>query len=221
MRTLCLIALIAFSLSGCATIVRGTKAKMLVQTEPRGASVTTTLETKHSKRARRDNPDLVPVYIGCAETPCEFKVPRRSKFLMLIEHEGHEPVQIGVKGKIAPAPLTANLTVAAGGTAVIASSVASAAPVTALVVGGGTATAAGIGALVTAGFLVPVVGVDAATGAFLSPSPNPVSLTLAPEGTAIQADEQTESIQRQLQKKGVILPPIASVTAQEQSAGDE
>lgn len=66
-------ALALFGLSGCATITRGTKDAFVVETDPSGAQVSTSIG--HS----------------CAATPCTMKIPRRSDFTVTISKEGYEP----------------------------------------------------------------------------------------------------------------------------------
>ncbi len=61
--TLYLIA--AAFLTGCATVSRGTSDKLIIDTEPAGALVTTDLERPKSKFARRKDPSLPARYFGC------------------------------------------------------------------------------------------------------------------------------------------------------------
>lgn len=63
---------VALSLSACATVTRGTKQTWTVNTEPGGASVKTT------------------VGFNCAQTPCTFKIKRKSNFDVTIEKAGYK-----------------------------------------------------------------------------------------------------------------------------------
>jgi PEGA domain len=97
------IILSAFSLSGCATITRGTSEELSVQTSPEGASVKLTGSGEEKT---------------CVATPCTFKMPRRSNVVVLIEKEGFQTVRATVRGKLkgfVPAgPIGAVVDVASG-----------------------------------------------------------------------------------------------------------
>ena len=170
--------------SACATVARGPNADMVVDTEPPGATVTTDLPAKGKLAAGR----------GCAPTPCTFEVPRRAKFLMTIEHEGHEPVDIGVISTRHKQSLEANMAGAGGaglGAGLFvgawgASLGAGAGPI--LAVG---ATAAGV---ITGGAAAVSLGVDAASGALYNPNPNPVFVELPPEGTDVPEHPTVERL---------------------------
>jgi len=172
---------LALSQTACATAIRGVNEPFKVVSEPIGATVTTTLETAVSQKARRTNPTLKPNYYGCAPTPCEFIVPRRSKFIARIEKDGFEPTQIIVRSAAKLSGKTAGLsiptTAATGGAIATASTTA------------GITTAAAALYATSAGLLTaPIVAVDASSGAMLSLYPNPVSVTLSP-----QSKTQTQS----------------------------
>ncbi|MEL6664270.1 MAG: PEGA domain-containing protein, partial [Pseudomonadota bacterium] len=63
----------AVILCGCATITRGTTEAFVVETEPSGATVTTSLG------------------VMCAPTPCVIpKVSREAEFTVTIEREGYQ-----------------------------------------------------------------------------------------------------------------------------------
>ncbi|MDB2438231.1 hypothetical protein N9W89_05905 [Hellea sp.] len=148
-----------------------------VITQPSGAVVISTMETPASKKARLTDPSLQPEYYGCAPTPCEFIVPRRSKFVARVEKEGYEPAQIVVRSS---ASLSGKATgLSAPATTATAAGIATATSSSGLL-GLGTAltafNATGVG-LMTA----PVVAIDAVSGGMLSLNPNPVALTLKPD----------------------------------------
>lgn len=197
-QILLMAALVA--VSGCATVVRGTKDKFVVITEPAGAVVTTDLMTPKSKKAFRAyekqldylraeflvKPELE--FFECDATPCDFKISRRSEFTVTIEKEGYHTATIevtsgfGKKGR----------NVTAGGAAVTASGayVVTYAVGTALietlsaVVTLGTATSnAGVSAAATgasAGLGLTMIGVDLMSGAMLDLRPNPLVVILVP-----------------------------------------
>ena len=180
-----LLIIIAISQAACATIVRGVTEPFEVITEPNGAVVTSTLETKESVKLRSENPSLQPEYYGCASTPCSFVIPRRSKFVARVEKEGYEPVQIIIRSSASPSGKVSGLAVP-----------------TAVATAGGVATAtssAGILGLNTtltalnatsAGLLtVPVVAVDATSGAMLNLYPNPVGIKLVPTVQELDIDK--------------------------------
>jgi len=86
------------SLASCATLARGTSEIFHITTEPIGAKVTTSLETADSAKARKKDDSLTPIYHGCAATPCQFKVPRRSRFIARIEKDGFVPARLRNNG---------------------------------------------------------------------------------------------------------------------------
>jgi len=83
LRTLSCV-LLATALTGCATITRGTKEVLVVESEPTGADV-------------RLSTGLT------GKTPASFKVGRRGGFVVTIEKEGYETVQVQVESQIAGA----------------------------------------------------------------------------------------------------------------------
>ncbi len=95
-RNFVLYFIAAAFLTGCATVSRGTSDKLIIDTEPAGALVTTDLERPKSKFARRKDPSLPARYFGCPATPCEIKMRRRSEMILTISHKGYEPVEIGI-----------------------------------------------------------------------------------------------------------------------------
>ena len=69
-------------ISGCATITRGTKEVLVVNSEPSGATVTTS--------------------VGLAgKTPASFKVSRKGGFVVTIEKAGYETAQVQVSSEVA------------------------------------------------------------------------------------------------------------------------
>lgn len=76
----CALALLA-SFSGCASVTRGTKDTLVVESEPSGASVR--LSTGHT-----------------GKTPTSFQLPRKHGFDVFIEKEGYEPLTVHVSSQI-------------------------------------------------------------------------------------------------------------------------
>lgn len=179
------VLLLGFQAS-CATVIRGTTEPFKVITDPPGAIVTTTLETPQSKKARLSNPDLNPSTFGCAPTPCEIELPRRSKFIAKIDMTGYQPVRAtilssaGAKGKVAGTSTVGALTAV---TAVEAAAAAS----TSIPFFSGLASAMVISGGVVMGS--PFVVTDAVSGAMLSLYPNPVSVRLIPQTSEIDANQ--------------------------------
>ena len=194
------LSLCGIYLSGCATVTRGSNVKMVIDTEPPGAIVLTDKELPSSKKARKKNPDLAPEYYGCPATPCEIKMSRRSEFIMTINLDGYEDVEIGVDSGIHKKSLNANL---AGSTGVGAAVGLTTGAFVGALSGGGIAggVAAGAAATVTGGALLISVGVDAATGAILNLRPNPITLTLPPEGTEFEPHPKVKEIRDRRAKK--------------------
>lgn len=70
--------------AGCATITRGTKEVLVIESEPVGADVTTSI-------------GLV------GKTPATFKVSRKGGFTVTIQKKGYEPVTVQVSSQVAAA----------------------------------------------------------------------------------------------------------------------
>lgn len=197
-RILLLASLIA--VSGCATVVRGTKDKFVVITEPAGAVVTTDLLTPKSKKAFRDyrkqldylraeflvKPELE--FFKCDATPCDFKISRRSEFMVTIEKEGYHPATIEVTsgfGKNGGNAAAGGAAVTASGAYVVTYAVGTAMieTLSALVTLGTATSNAGVSAAATAasaGVGVAMIGVDFMSGAMLDLRPNPLVVILVP-----------------------------------------
>jgi outer membrane lipoprotein SlyB len=75
----------SLSLSGCATITRGSEDVLVVETEPSGASVSTTNG------------------FSCKSTPCSLKMPRRSDLVVTIKKPKCKTAQVQVTHKTADA----------------------------------------------------------------------------------------------------------------------
>jgi hypothetical protein len=79
---LALVAIVGASLTGCATITRGTKDAWSVSSEPSGARV----ETSNG--------------FFCQATPCAMKMPRKAQFVATVTKAGYKPATITVTHKV-------------------------------------------------------------------------------------------------------------------------
>lgn len=218
MRKICLIVLLAFFLPACATVNKGGADHFRVDSAPQGATVTTTLETRESKKRRMRDPAREPQYVGCRPTPCSIKMSRHSKFIATIEMDGYEPAEIFVdsstrQGSFAGSAIMTTGTV----TGVAVMGAATAAAMQAFAAQFGAVLASTTVNIATYGLLnippssfavtttstssaaasaVPpalavsggMLLVDAASGANKKLFPNPVVMGLAPEGTQVLVD---------------------------------
>ena len=76
---------LAFALSACATVTRGTDQDWNAASEPPGASV----ETSNG--------------YSCAATPCSIRMPRRSEFVATFSKDGYRDAEVTVTNQIAGA----------------------------------------------------------------------------------------------------------------------
>jgi hypothetical protein len=77
-----IIGALALSISGCATITRGTNDVLEIQSTPSRAAVQTS--NGHS----------------CSETPCAIKMPRRSDLVVEVSKPGYHTSRVNVTSKI-------------------------------------------------------------------------------------------------------------------------
>ncbi|MEM7493202.1 MAG: hypothetical protein AAF296_07445 [Pseudomonadota bacterium] len=209
--------IVSSSLTGCMTAVRGPNVDMSFETIPPGAQVITDLETKDSKRARRSNQDLAPVFYGCTSTPCSFEVSRRANFNLKIEKEGYQPALI-----CAESNLSGVGTVSAGATTAVGIPTGIAVSSTAL---GASSVSAGVGTYVAGGAIIGLgIGstlIDTATGAILSIYPNDIQIELfkldetLPKLT-LKADSETPAIffaptAQVITSQGGIVEPVPEI----------
>ena len=81
---LCIISGLLITTIGCASITRGSKDTLVVNSDPSGAKVS--------------------LSIGLSgKTPCAFKVSRKGGFVVKIEKEGYETIELQVVGQISGA----------------------------------------------------------------------------------------------------------------------
>lgn len=81
----CAVALAASSLGACATVTRGTNQAWTVQTDPSGAAVKTSNG------------------FACDQTPCTFKMRRKSEFDVTISKAGYTTYHGHVTNKVSGA----------------------------------------------------------------------------------------------------------------------
>lgn len=103
---LCLAALL---LPACATLNNGTSDFFRIDSVPQGAIATTSIETHASEKARRKNPSLKPVYLGCSPTPCAIKLNRRAEFVIKLEHPEFQTAEMFITNSRNSGSFTANM----------------------------------------------------------------------------------------------------------------
>jgi len=109
MRQYLALPLVSIIISGCATVNRGATDYFRIDTVPQGAKATTTIETAVSKKARRQNRDIPPIYESCEPTPCSIALPRRSEFIVKLEQSGYENAEMFITNSSSSAAFTANM----------------------------------------------------------------------------------------------------------------
>lgn len=197
------VIIIAIMLSACSTVNRGASDHFRIDTVPQGATVTTSVIDMSKKKRRKNqygryqDKNVVTAYHGCAPTPCAIKLPRRSEFVVSIEHPAYETTELfirssSLKGGTTTSAATNLASASASGLAVGGMLVA---PMTSLgnlfmltspsVNTSGIATS---GAAAGLGVGVGMIAVDMATGANLNLFPNPVIVELAPKGSIVRTD---------------------------------
>lgn len=171
---LCL--MMAIPLASCATVTKGTHEEVRINSEPEGASAVSDIRGADGKK------------IACAATPCVLNLPRKTRPRITVSKDGHQSIIFALASSRATSsssvPTGAIIAGTPQGSHVIAGSpdLLKRVPV--------SVTAAG-NAFLTLGAAVPI---DAATGANLSLSPNPVTVILAPNEPAIAPDIKVEII---------------------------
>jgi len=83
LRRIAAVVLLGFSVTGCATVIRGTNTKFEVTSTPPGASV------------RTNNG------FACDATPCHFRMSRKDGFDVTVALAGYQTQTIHVKSKAA------------------------------------------------------------------------------------------------------------------------
>jgi hypothetical protein len=167
---------------------------MVISTLPPGAVVTTDQETKDSQKLRRNGPEKQARYYGCPATPCEFKVPRKSEFILTLSKEGYENVEIGIDNGIHKESMNANLAVSAGTGAVIGVGVGTISSAFGATSTGAVSAGVGSAAIVALPIAAGSVLIDTSTGALFSLRPNPITIKLPPKGTTFEPHPKVELI---------------------------
>ena len=151
-------------LTSCATSVRGQKEAIKIFSEPSGAMAVSNIKSNKTN-------DRFGGYLGCAPTPCKINLSRRSYPVITVSKEGYQPIKFALASGIATSSSSVpEGTLIAGNekTSQVFAGKSHAIPL------GGASIAT---SLVTFG-AAPVI--DAASGAHLSLTPNPVSVLLKP-----------------------------------------
>ena len=188
-----LILFCLLSLSACATVSKGTTERLRFETVPPGVTVMTDIETTASKAARRKDKTIQPQYFSCAPTPCEIKLSRRTNAIATLSYPGMEPLEFAITSGLS----RRNLAPSATGGAVTGLSVAGVGAGIGASLGAsslGLAAVAGPAAIVAVGVGGTMMMVDAASGAALKLSPNPLIVTMVPNGTKIIPDPEVQKL---------------------------
>lgn len=195
--------LMAVMLSACSTVNRGYKDHFRIDTVPQGASVTTSVIDNTRKKRQKNQygryagSNAITQYHGCRPTPCAIELPRRSEFVVTLEHPDYEPTELFVRSTSMKGGTTANaaanIATASGTSFALVGMAASfsAAYTPLLSLGTQSVNASGIattGATAGLGIGVGMIAIDIATGANLNLFPNPVVIELAPKGSAVKTD---------------------------------
>jgi hypothetical protein len=170
--------------SACATATRGTHERVMINSEPVGATALSDIASQNAK-------NTIDGFIGCEPTPCGLNISRKAAPVITVSKDGYQPI----KFKIISSNATSATSVPTGAI------VAGIAP--------GSYVKAGspdllkripIGGAIIAGGLFSFGGgivLDAATGAGRSLSPNPVTAYLAPlpetKANIIEDEKETVS----------------------------
>lgn len=231
---------LALTLPACATAMRGPSVDFHVVTDPPGATVTTDLQTADTRREINRREELVRlgfrdeigdadiVHYSCEPTPCEFELPRRSNFTVVVEREGYHPATVEVNsgfGKSGAAKSAAGTAASATGAYVVAYNAVHLAGTlfTAGLASTGTVAASAAGSAAT-GIGVAALGVDLLTGAMLDLHPNPLVLVLIPEDQPLPEEgtgviETEEEWQRILQERQALSAEAGDVPVKSDSTG--
>jgi len=224
----------AVILSACSTVNRGSTDYFRIDTVPQGAKVTTSVIEKSKKKprnrqyGRNKDTSSSATYIGCHPTPCAIALPRRSEFVVKLEHPGYEPTELFIRSTTMKGGTTANaaanLATASGTSFALVGMAASfSATFTPLFsLGTQSVNASGIattGATAGLGIGVGMIAVDMATGANLNLFPNPVVIELTPEGTPVRIDPLVELYKTMVEAKSVT-DKVCATRKRDRIAGD-
>lgn len=226
--------IIPFILSACSTVNRGASDHFRIDTVPQGAKVTTSVIDK-SKSKRRKNQsgryqdkNAKTVYHSCEPTPCAIELPRRSEFVVTLEHPGYEPTDLFIRSTSMKGGTTANaaasLATASGTSFALVGLGASfnAAFTSIFSLGTQSVNVSGIattGATAGLGIGVGMIAVDIATGANLNLFPNPVVIELAPKGSAVKTDPLV-ALHKKLTEAKSVSDTICATRKKDRKAGE-
>ena len=197
----------AILFSGCSTVNRGSNDHFRIDTVPQGAKATTSpINTPQIKRRKKQygriqyDTEGLP-YHSCEPTPCAIKLPRRSEFVVTLEHPEYETTEIFIRSTTMKGGTTANAaanlaTASGSGLAVGGMVIAPFASLSNLLsLSSPSVNASGIassGAAAGLGVGVGMVAIDIATGANLNLFPNPVVIEMAKKGQPVRTDPLIE-----------------------------
>lgn len=230
----------ALATSACATAMRGPNVDFHVVTDPPGASVSTDLQTPDTRREINRREELVRlgfrdeigdvdiVHYACEATPCDFELPRRSSFTVVVEREGYHPATVEVNsgfGKRGATQSAAGTAATATGAYIVtynAVHLAGTIVTLGLAPTGAVATSAA-GSMAT-GVGVAALGVDVLTGAMLDLHPNPLVLVLVPEDQPLPEEgsgviDSEEDWERILQERQALSAEAGDVPVETDAAG--
>jgi len=105
-KMLAIVALSAFSISGCATVVKGSRDVLVIGSEPAGAKAVTNIPYA----GKSDTQSNVDGYFGCEPTPCAIEMSRRANPLVTVSLDGYQPIRYKVTSAVA----TSNIAVPFG-----------------------------------------------------------------------------------------------------------
>lgn len=167
-------------LPACATATRGTHERVMINSEPPGATAVS--DVKAAKPMTYDDGQTYD-FLGCAPTPCGINFSRRSEPVINVWMKDHQPIKFKVVS-----------TWEAGSSSIREGAIVSGTPRGSYVVVGKPDIFKTIpvgGGMLTSGLISWGVApaIDLTTGANRSLSPNPVTVFLAPDPNYQPVDE--------------------------------
>lgn len=169
--------------TGCTTITEGSHEYIILESEPPGAMVTTDIAVK--KPITLDNGETSNV-LACAPTPCRINMYRRDDATVTVSKPGYQSIKFNIVSTWEP-----------GVSSVPAGSIVAGLPPGSHVIAGKgdflkNTAPINIGTLFVGTMTFgSSLAIDAASGANLSLSPNPVSIFLASD-EPLPEDQGTE-----------------------------
>ncbi len=213
-------------LGGCATATRGSKTYFVVETLPIGAKVYTDKQKIFDQKKASGS---TSEFYGCAATPCEITMSRRSQFNVMVTKEGYAPFfyvvqkrphkelkkdkedreafRLDTNGDIIPSDeLSANAGILPTDNPPLSAAAGTA--VGAWYAGesmvfmatASTVTAATV-VMVASPILITGYGLDLTSGALIDLTPNPMVVKLAPEESADETQRLKSAFMASRDKK--------------------